>query len=58
MKAAVKAKSRHSRHTPPPHFDFDLETMKTRVESAKTNFVRVPESVKSTDDFLQWLNAQ
>lgn len=58
MKAAVKAKGRHVRQTPPPHFDFDLETIESRVESAKTNFVCVPGSVKSADDFVQWLNAQ
>lgn len=54
----VKAKSRHSRKAPPPSFDFDLEQMKARVDSAKTNFVQVPDSIKSGDDFILWLNAQ
>ncbi|MNC76638.1 hypothetical protein D3C75_1284010 [compost metagenome] len=57
MQIAVKAKGRHSKQAP-THFDFDLETMKARVESAKTNVVRAPASAKSVDDILQWLNAQ
>lgn len=42
----------------PPAFNFDLAEMKKRVESAKSNSVRVPESVVTEDDFLKWLDEQ
>ena len=42
----------------PPAFDFDLERMSERVESAKSNSIRVPASVVRTGDFLKWLDEQ
>lgn len=44
--------------TKSPAFNFDLAEMKKRVESAKSNSVRVPESVVTEDDFLKWLDEQ
>lgn len=40
------------------YFNYDLDRMKVMVESAKTNYKRVPKEITTVEGILEWLDKQ